>query len=80
MIEIDPLVPWRPLCELIEPHYPKAGNGRRSVGLKRLLRIDFLQQWVSLADKSCEEALCDTALFREFAQIDLGEERVSAFA
>ena len=32
-----------------------------------------------LADEACEEALYDTALFREFAQIDLGEERVPAF-
>jgi transposase, IS5 family len=29
-----------------------------------------------LADEACEEALYDTPLFREFAMIDLGEERV----
>ena len=41
-----------------------------------MLRIHFLQLWFNLADEACEEALYDTALFREFAQIDLGEERV----
>lgn len=28
---------------LVEPHYPKAGNGRRQVGVERMLRIYFLQ-------------------------------------
>ena len=79
LIEMDALVPWQALCELIEPHYPKPGNGRRPVGLERMLRIHFLQLWFNLADEACEEALYDTALFREFAQIDLGEERVPAF-
>ena len=76
LIEMDALMPWQALCELIEPHYPKPGNGRRPVGLERMLRIHFLQLWFNLADEACEEALYDTALFREFAQIDLGEERV----
>jgi hypothetical protein len=26
-------VPWAEMCGLIEPHYPKAGNGRPPVGL-----------------------------------------------
>ena len=26
--EMEQVVPWRKLCALIEPHYPKAGNGR----------------------------------------------------
>jgi transposase, IS5 family len=76
LIEMNELVPWRELCALIEPHYPKAGNGRRPVGLERMLRIHFLQLWFNLADEACEEALYDAPLFREFAMIDLGEERV----
>ena len=28
----------RELCALIEPHYPKAGNGRPPVGVERMLR------------------------------------------
>ena len=76
LIEMDGLVPWDELCSVIEPHYPKAGNGRPPVGLERMLRIHFLQLWFNLADEACEEALYDTLLFREFAQIDLGKERV----
>ena len=33
---MDEIVPWQALCEVIEPHYPKAGNGRRPVGLERM--------------------------------------------
>ncbi len=76
LIEMQALVPWDELCALIEPHYPKAGNGRPPIGLERMLRLHFLQLWFNLADEACEEALYDTAVFREFAQIDLGEERV----
>ena len=27
--EMEQMVPWRELRSLVEPHYPKAGNGRR---------------------------------------------------
>jgi len=30
--EMEQVVPWEKLCALIEPHYPKAGNGRPPVG------------------------------------------------
>ena len=36
------VVPWAKLCALIEPHYPKPGNGQRPKELERALRIDFL--------------------------------------
>ena len=26
--EMEQVVPWRELCVLVEPHYPKPGNGR----------------------------------------------------
>src|SRR5260370_41041864 len=44
--EMDQVVPWAKLCALIEPHYPKPGNGRRPVGLERMLRIYFVQSVV----------------------------------
>ncbi|MFZ6643315.1 IS5/IS1182 family transposase, partial [Undibacterium sp. TC4M20W] len=31
--EMNQVVPWAMLCKLIEPHYPKAGNGRPPVGV-----------------------------------------------
>ena len=38
---IEAIVPWAALCEVIEPHYPRAGNGRPPIGLDRTLRIHF---------------------------------------
>jgi hypothetical protein len=43
--EMEQVVPWRELCALVEPHYPKPGKGRPPVGVERMLRIYFLQQW-----------------------------------
>ena len=36
---MDTLVPWSEFCAVIEPYYPKAGNGRRPIGLERMLRM-----------------------------------------
>src|SRR6266566_8820564 len=74
--EMEQVVPWTKLCGLVEPHYPKLGNGRRPVGLERMLRIYFLQQWFNLSDPAVEEALYDSPPLRQFAGIDLGTEPV----
>jgi len=73
---MEAIVPWSALCEVIEPHYPKAGNGRPPIGLERMLRIHFIQHWFNLADLACEEALYDNASLRRFVGIDLGREPV----
>jgi transposase, IS5 family len=72
--EMEQVVPWREVCALIEPHYPKPGNGRPPVGVERMLRIYFLQQWFNLSDPAVEEALYDSPVMRQFVGIDLGEE------
>ena len=74
--EMEQVVPWQKLCALIEPHYPKAGNGRPPVGVERMLRIYFLQQWFNLSDPAVEEALYDSVMLRQFVGIDLGQEPV----
>jgi IS5 family transposase len=55
--EVDQVVPWKDMCQLIEPVLPKSGNGRRPVGLERMSRAYFLQQWFDLSDPAVEEAL-----------------------
>lgn len=70
------IVPWKELCAIIEPHYPKRGNGRPPIGLERMLRIHFIQHWFNLADFACEEALYDSVSLRRFVGIDLGCESV----
>jgi IS5 family transposase len=73
---MEGIVPWEVLCSVIEPHYPKAGNGRPPVGLQRMLRMYFVQHWFNLADEACEDALLDSPALRRFVGIDLGRERV----
>src|SRR6266511_3430480 len=60
--EMGQVVPWGELCSLVEPHYPKAGNGRRPVGIERMLRIYFLQQWFNLSDPAVEEGKVEPLL------------------
>jgi IS5 family transposase len=76
LARMESLMPWGEFCALIEPHYPKAGNGRPPVGLERMLRMYCVANWFNLADQACEDALYDVAVFREFCRIDLGRERV----
>ena len=74
--EMNQVVPWSELCGLIEPHYPKAGNGRRPKELEQMLRIYFVQQWFNLSDPAVEEGLYDSMALRDFVGIDLGQEPV----
>jgi len=73
---MEQIVPWADLCSVIEPHYPKAGNGRPPVGLERMLRMYLVQHWFNLADVACEDALLDSPALRRFVGVDLGRERV----
>jgi len=76
LAEMEQVVPWRELCGLIAPFYPKPGNGRPPVGLERMLRLHFLQHWFNLSDPAAEEALYDSLSMRRFVGIDLGREPV----
>ena len=76
LAQMEQVVPWPELCALIEPVYPKAGNGRPPIGLERMLRLHFLQHWFNLSDPAAEEALYDSLSMREFVGIDLGREPV----
>ncbi|MDX8384586.1 MAG: IS5 family transposase [Ghiorsea sp.] len=76
LTRMDKLVPWSAFCAVIEPHYPKAGNGRPPIGLERMLRMYLIANWFNLADEACEDALYDIPAFRDFCRIDLGRERV----
>jgi IS5 family transposase len=69
---MEQVVPWSELWALVEPHYPKAGNGRQPVGLSIMLRTYFLQQWFSLSDPGMEEAFYESPVLRRFAGVDLG--------
>jgi len=74
LAEMDEIVPWRRLVALIEPVYPRRGNGRPPLPLERMLRIHFLQHWFNLSDPAMEEALYESPGLRGFAGVDLGAE------
>jgi IS5 family transposase len=76
LAEMERVVAWSALCRLIEPFYPKAGNGRPPIGVERMLRLYFLQHWFNLSDPAVEEALYDSLAMRQFVGIDLGREPV----
>ncbi len=76
LARMDKLVPWLEFCAMIEPFYPKAGNGRPPVGLERMLRMYFIANWFNLSDVACEDALYDVPAFRDFCEFDLGCERI----
>jgi len=68
---MDKLIPWNRLESIIEPHYPKAGNGRRPYPLSTMLRIHSMQQWYSLSDPAMEDALYEIASMRLFSGLSL---------
>jgi len=76
LAEMDAVIPWPRLIRVIEPHYPKAGNGRQPLGLEKMLRIYFLQQWFNLSDPQAEDAIYDSESMRRFAKVELGDDLV----
>lgn len=76
LAEMEKVVPWTRLVAAVEPHYPKGERGRPPIGLQRMLRIYFLQQWYGLSDEGLEDALYDSMAMRAFAGIDLAVENV----
>src|SRR5467141_2795492 len=76
LAEMDAVIPWSRLVRLIEPHSPKAGQGRQPLGLEEVLRIYFLQQWFNLSDAQAEDAIYDSESMRRFARVELGDEVV----
>jgi IS5 family transposase len=74
--QMEEMVPWSRLVGLIKPHYPKGKRGRPPMGIERMLRVYFLQQWYGLADEALEDAIYDSQAMRLFVGIDLSQEGV----
>jgi transposase, IS5 family len=70
LAQMDGVVPWAALVELVKPHAPEGKKGRPPFAMETMLRIHFMQQWFTLSDPAMEEALHDVPLFREFAHLD----------
>ena len=74
--EMERVVPWSALVQVVEPYYPKAKTGRPPFPIETMLRVHYLQQWFALSDPAMEEALHDMPVFREFACLGEGVERL----
>jgi len=61
LAEMNQVVPWARLIEAVEPYYPTGKRGRPPIGLERMLRLYFVQQWYGLADEALEDAVSDSA-------------------
>ena len=70
LVQMDRVVPWAALIDVIAPYYPEGKNGRPPFALETMLRIHCMQQWFTLSDLAMEEAFFDTPIYREFAQLD----------
>ena len=73
---MEEVIPWAQLLAVVAPHYPKGERGRPPIGLERMLRVYFLQQWYGLADEALEDALYDSQALQRFAGIELDAEGV----
>src|ERR1051325_3881044 len=71
LAEMEQVIPWLRRVERLRRFYAKGERGRPPIGLERMLRIHFLQQWYGLADEAMEDALYDSQALRGFAGIDL---------
>jgi IS5 family transposase len=67
--KMERVVLWVPLVRVVEPHYPKAENGRPPFGIETMLRIRYLRQWFALSDPVMEKGLHDMLVFGEFAKL-----------
>lgn len=75
MQELEAVVPWSYLVQVIAPFYPTTGRrGRPPVGLTRMLRMYVAQQCFGLSDEETEDAIYDSQAIRSFVGIDLSRE------
>ena len=71
--EMNQVVPWAALVELIRPHARgahQALGGRPPFPIETMLRIHCLQLWWNLSDPAMEEELHERPLYRRFVGLE----------
>lgn len=71
--QLDALVPWEDLEARMEPHYPKAGRGRRPYPPATMLRIHVVQLCYNQSDPAMEDLLYEAESVRRFCGLTLTE-------
>jgi IS5 family transposase len=74
--EMNRVVPWAELAEVVAPHYQVAGTGRPKTEIELLLRLHCLQLWYNLSDPGLEDAVHDRLSFQRFLGLDPLQQRV----
>ena len=67
---MEQILPWQNMTAVIEPFYPKAGNGRRPYPLETMLRLYLLQNLYDLSDEATVAEVIDSRAFSDFCGID----------
>jgi transposase, IS5 family len=76
LTEMEQTVPWGRLVGRLALLYSKGERGRPPIGLDRMLRVYFVQQWYELSDEGLEDALYEGQAVRGFAGIELNHDPV----
>jgi transposase, IS5 family len=74
--EMNKVVPWEDLAEVVTPHYQVACTGRPKTEIELLLRLHCLQLWYNLSDPGLEDAVHDRLSFQRFLGLDPLQQRV----
>lgn len=71
LAEMEQVVPWKSLVDLIDPLYPVPGCGRHPYPSATMLLVHLMQNWFGLSDPAMEEALYEVTPMRVFAGLSL---------
>jgi IS5 family transposase len=64
--KMEEIIPFDDWCRIIEPYYPKAGNGRKPYPIQTMLRMYLISQWYSTSDIETEELVIENMPIRLF--------------
>lgn len=68
--QMDRVVPWAQLVEVVSPYYQAGQTGRPLTEVELLLRLQCLQLWYNLSDPGLEDAVHDRLSFQRFLKLD----------
>lgn len=69
--QVSRSTPWQEIIELVEPIYPKPGNGRQPYPMEQMIRIWLVKQWYQLSFQEVTELAADSLSIRYFLRLDV---------
>lgn len=68
--QIDRIMPWGELEELVRPHYYAGVRGNKPYDLELMLRIHLLQNLYTLSDEGTRNEVVDSRAFSDFCGVE----------